>query len=171
MNTLNDGSAPCTSDELLAHLRESGIEARTLDHAPVFTVEEARATRPDLPGAHTRNLFLRNRKGRMWLVTVEADRPVDLKELGPALGAGRLSFGSEDRLMRWLGLSKGSVTPFGLINDREGKVTFAIEQALLDAELINAHPLTNARTTALRPTDLLRFCAAQDHDVVRLELG
>ena len=170
MNTLNDGSAPCTSDELLALLQDAGIDARTLDHAPVFTVEEARATRGELPGAHTKNLFLRNRKGRMWLVTVEADQRVDLRELAAALDAGRFSFGSEERLMRWLGLTKGAVTPFGVVNDREGKVTFAIDGALLQAEWINAHPLTNARTTALRPADLLRFCAEHGHEAIRLVL-
>ncbi len=170
MNTLNDGSDPCTSDELLAQLQAAGIAARTVDHAPVYTVDEARAVRGELPGAHTKNLFLRNKKGRMWLVTVEADRPVDLRRLATALGAGRFSFGSEERLMRWLGLTRGSVTPLAVVNDHEDKVTLAIEQALLDAEIINVHPLTNARTTALTPADLVRFCAECGHDPVRLEV-
>ncbi len=170
MSTLNDGSAPCTPDELLTRLEAAGIPSRTLEHAAVFTVEEARAVRDQLPGAHTKNLFLRNRKGRMWLVTVQADRVVDLWALGEALGAGRFSFASEERLMLWLGLRKGSVTPFGLVNDREGQVTFALEGALLEAELINIHPLINTRTTALEPRELMRFCAELGHEAVVLEL-
>lgn len=170
MTTLDDGSTPCTPDALLAKIAAAGIDARTLDHHPVFTVEEARAVRGELPGAHTKNLFLRNKKGRMWLVTVEADRRVDLKALGQALGAGRLSFGSEERLMKWLGLTKGSVTPLGVVNDVQGKVTFALDAALLRADLVNVHPLTNARTTALSPADLVRFCAEHGHDPALLEL-
>lgn len=168
MNLLDDGSAPCTPDELLQLLEAEGIAAATAEHAPVFTVEEARALRVDLPGAHTKNLFLRNRKGRMWLVCVDADRPVDLRELGETLGAGRFSFGSEERLMRWLGLTKGSVTPLAVVNDRSGKVTLVIEAGLLTAEFVNVHPLTNTRTTALRPADLLRFCASVGHEAAVL---
>ncbi len=170
MSTLNDGSAPCTPDDLMRQLEAAGISSRTLEHAAVFTVQEARAVRDQLPGAHTKNLFLRNRKGRMWLVTVQADRAVDLRRLASALGAGRFSFASEDRLMRWLGLRKGSVTPFGLVNDCEEQVTFAIDGTLLEAELINIHPLINTRTTALAPRELLRFCAEGGHEAVVLEL-
>lgn len=170
MTTLNDGSAPCTSDALLARLAELGIDAPTQDHEAVFTVNEAAALQHQQPGAHTKNLFLRNKKGRMWLVTVEAHRPVDLKALGQALGAGRLSFGSEERLMAWLGLTAGSVTPLAVINDPTGAVTLAIDSDLLQADLVNVHPLTNTRTTALRPDDLVRFCAACDHDPILVQL-
>jgi Ala-tRNA(Pro) deacylase len=163
--------SPWTPDDLLARLTADDIQARTVEHAPVFTVEEARAVRGELPGAHTKNLFLRNKKGRMWLVTVEADRTIDLKGLAKALGAGHFSFASAERLITWLGLTKGSVTPFGLINDTEKKVTFAIDAVLLEAEIINIHPLTNARTTAITPADLLRFCASTGHDPIRLTLS
>jgi len=162
---LADGSPAMTPDALLDRLTAEGIAHHTVEHPPVFTVEEARALRGQLAGSHCKNLFLRNKKGGMWLVTVEEERRVDLKDLGERLGAGRFSFGSPDRLMLYLGVVPGSVTPLALVNDVTGAVTFAIDSVLLEGGPLNVHPLTNDRTTAIAPRDLLRFCEATGHGV------
>ena len=168
--SLADGSQPCEPDELLAKLAGMGIEAKTVEHAPVFTVEEAKALRGELAGAHIKNLFLRNKKGAMWLVTCLEDREVDLKSLGETLGAGRFSFGSAERLMSYLGVRPGAVTPLAVVNDKGGKVTMVLDKGVLDHPVVNAHPLVNHQTTALSPGDLLRFLEAQDHAPQLLEM-
>lgn len=162
---LADGTAPAGSAELRARLEALGIAARTVDHPPVFTVEEARQYKGDLPGAHTKNLFLRDKPGkRMWLVCVLADRDVDLRALPERIGAKpRLSFGSEERLMRFLGVTAGAVSPLAIINDHGHAVTVVLDRALLDADIVNLHPLDNAKTTAVAPADLLRFLEAEGH--------
>src|SRR5437879_6721437 len=109
--------------QLFARLDALGIAHRTVEHVPVFTVEQAKAHRGILPGHHIKNLFLRNKKEEMWLVVALEDRAVDLKRLGEKLGAGRLSFGSPERLGKYLGVQPGSVTPFAVINDSAHKVT------------------------------------------------
>lgn len=161
---------PATPDELLSFLTELGIEARTVEHPPVFTVDEAQRLRGDLPGAHSKSLFLRDKKGRMWLVVTMEDRSIDLKDLAQRLGAGRLSFGSPDRLMRHLGVIPGAVSPFGVINDRSGVVEVALDRELLDADPLNFHPLDNSRTTAISATDLRRLLKATGHEPVVLDL-
>ena len=162
---------PTSPDQLFAHLDELGIRTRTVQHPPVFTVDEAKALRGDLPGAHIKNLFLRNKKGDMWLVVAEESRPIDLKALGERLGAGRLSFGSPERLMSYLGVVPGAVTPFALINDREGQVRVAIDKAVLEQDPVNCHPLTNDMTTAIAPRDLLAFIESSGHKPMILDLG
>ena len=162
---------PTSPIQLFAHLDELGIRTRTVQHPPVFTVEEAKALRGDLPGAHIKNLFLRNKKGEMWLVVAEESRPIDLKALGERLGAGRLSFGSPERLMNALGVIPGAVTPFALINDRAGQVSVAIDKAVLEQDPVNCHPLTNDMTTAIAPRDLLAFIERSGHKPLILDLG
>jgi Ala-tRNA(Pro) deacylase len=162
---------PATSEELFARLAELGIGAATVQHAAVFTVEEAKAQRGALPGGHVKNLFLRNKKGAMWLVVAEEDRAIDLKALGERIGAGRLSFGSADRLMAYLGVPPGAVTPFAVINDRAGAVRVVIDRGLLDRDPINCHPLRNDMTTAIAAVDLLAFLAACGHEAEILDLG
>lgn len=149
--------------QLFDRLHQLGIAHRTVEHPPVFTVEEAKALRGDLPGHHIKNLFLRNKKEEMWLVVALEDRAVDLRRLGERLGAGRLSFGSPDRLKRHLGVEPGSVTPLALINDEQRVVRLALDRALADGGPINAHPLVNTMTTALAAPDLLRFFEATGH--------
>src|SRR6185369_1344796 len=122
---------PTSAEQLLARLGELGIASRTVDHDAVFTVDEAKALRGELPGGHIKNLFLRNKKEEMWLVVVEEDKRIDLKALGELLGAGKLSFGSPDRLMTYLGVLPGAVTPFSIINDKGGKVKVVLDQDLL----------------------------------------
>ena len=147
VSRLADGSAPATPEQLFELLDALGIVHGTVEHEPVFTVEEAKAVRARMPGGHTKNLFLRNKKGRMWLVVCQEDRLVDLKALARHVGAGRFSFGSADRLMRHLGVIPGAVSPFAIINDRGGLVSVVLDLAVLDDERINFHPLDNARTT------------------------
>ena len=149
---------------------ELGIQSKTVRHPPVFTVEEAKALRGSLPGAHIKNLFLRNKKGEMWLVTCLEDRQVDLKALGTALGAGRFSFGSAERLMTYLGVLPGAVTPFAVINDTEGKVRMVLDKGILGNDPVNAHPLVNDMTTALESRDLIRFLEAEKHPPQILDL-
>src|ERR1044072_7896776 len=112
--------------QLFARLDQLGIAHRTVEHPPVFTVEEAKALRGNLPGHHIKNLFLRNKKEEMWLVVALEDRDIDLKRLGDVLGAGRLSFGSADRPKRSLGVAPGSVTPLSLANDEAHAVQLAL---------------------------------------------
>ncbi len=159
-----NASTPLDEKALFARLDELGIACQTHEHAQLFTVEQSRALRGDLAGGHIKNLFLRDKKRRMWLVTVLESRQIDLKALRHELGArGNLSFGSAELLMENLGVIPGAVTPFAVINDREGKVTMVLDKAVLDDDPVNAHPLRNDMTTALAPADLLRFLEAEGH--------
>jgi Ala-tRNA(Pro) deacylase len=164
-------AAPASPDQLFARLEELGIRSKTVRHPPVFTVEEAKALRGDLPGGHIKNLFLRNKKEEMWLVVAAEDRIIDLKRLGERIGAGRLSFGSPERLMKHLGIVPGAVTPFALINDRDRRVKVVIDRALLASDPVNCHPLTNDMTTAISPADLIAFVRACGHEPEVMNLG
>lgn len=168
---LADGSRPAGTAQLLERMAVLGIAARTVDHPPVFTVEEAARYKGDLPGAHTKNLFLRDKPGKkMWLVCALADREIDLRELPARIDAKpRLSFGSPERLMKFLGVTPGAVSPFAIINDLGKTVQVVLDRALLDAEIVNLHPLDNAKTTAIAPTDLLRFLEAAGHPPLVLD--
>ena len=161
--SLADGSRPLGSDELLRRFDTLGIAHRTTSHAPVFTVAESKELRGDFPGGHSKNLFLRNKKGHMWLVTCLEDRQIDLKKLAEHLGAGRFSFASAERLMRYLGVIPGAVTPFAVINDRGGAVSMVLDAALLEHDPLNFHPLDNAMTTAVSAEDLIRFLEHAGH--------
>ena len=149
--------------QLFDRLAALGIAQRTVEHPPVFTVEEAKALRGNLAGHHIKNLFLRNKKEEMWLVVALEDRAIDLKRLGEALGAGRLSFGSAERLKRHLGVEPGSVTPLALINDEGRTVQLALDRGLVDGGPVTVHPLVNTMTTAMAAPDLLRFFGATGH--------
>jgi Ala-tRNA(Pro) deacylase len=163
---------PTSPDMLFRRLAELGISHRTVEHPPVFTVEEAKALRGELPGGHVKNLFLRNKKGdAMWLVVALEDRAIDLKALGEKIGAGRVSFCSADRLLAHLGILPGSVTPLALINDRDCRVRVVIDKGLLEHDPVNVHPLVNTMTSALSPGDLLAFIKACGHQPQILDLG
>jgi Ala-tRNA(Pro) deacylase len=147
-----------------AFLRQHGITAARHEHAAVMTVDESERLVPPLPGAKTKNLFLRDKKGaRHFLVTVPAARAVDLNALGAALGAGRLGFASPERLHRHLAITPGSVSLLALVNDTAGAVEFVIDRALWEAEAVHAHPLTNTATMILRHADLELFLQATGH--------
>jgi Ala-tRNA(Pro) deacylase len=168
---LDDGSVPLSPQRLLHRLEELGIPHTTHRHPPVFTVEESQKLKGDLPGAHTKNLFVRDKKGGMWLLVALYDREVDLLALAKTLGvSGRFSFGSGDRLMRYLGVTPGSVTPFAAANDHGGAVRVALDSGLREHDLWNAHPLDNAMTTAVRGEDMLRFLEAVGHPPVWVDV-
>ncbi len=157
--------------QLFARLDALGLAHRTVEHAPVFTVEQAKHHRGVLPGHHIKNLFLRNKKEEMWLVVALEDRAIDLRNLGERLGAGRLSFGSPERLRKYLGVEPGSVTPFSVINDTGRAVRLVLDAGLQADGPVNAHPLTNTMTTAIALADLLRFFQATGHEPGWLDLA
>ena len=160
---LADGTAPATPADLFRRLESLGIEASTVKHPPVFTVGEAKALRGEISGCHTKNLFLRNKKGKMWLLVCLEDRAIDLKELAGRLDAGRLSFGSAERLGQHLGVIPGAVTPFAIMNDKTKAVKVAVDKAILEKGPLNFHPLDNAQTTSIRADDLFKFLEAEGH--------
>ena len=161
---------PATPDALFARLAELGIETKTIEHPPLHTVAESKKLRGELPGGHCKNLLLRDKKKRNWLVVTLEDKPVDMKSLPEKIGAGRLSFASAERLMEFLGVNPGSVTPFALMNDSAQQVTVVLDEEMLAYELLNYHPLENTRTTAISRDNLLRFIAACGHRPLRVRL-
>ena len=144
-------------DRLLAWMAEQGIAHTTHDHPAVFRVDEGHELKAAMPGAHTKNLFLKDKKGRLWLISARQDTVIDLKRAPKTIGSDRLSFGNETLLYETLGLTPGSVTALGLINDTEKRVTFVLDEALWDADIVNFHPLTNTATTALAQAEFRRF--------------
>jgi Ala-tRNA(Pro) deacylase len=146
--------------ELLAFLDARGIAHRTRDHPAVFRVEEGLELKAAMPGAHTKNLFLKDKKDRLWLVSARQDTPIDLKRLDRAIGSARLSFATEALLWEALGVRPGSVTAFALLNDRRRRVRFVLDRALHDAEIVNFHPMENTATTAVSGADFRRFLDA-----------
>lgn len=154
-------AVPVELNDFLANHR---IDAERFDHPPVMTVEESERLVPTLPGAKTKNLFLRNKKGdRHFLVTVPHDLAVDLNALGARLGAGRLGFASAERLERHLGITPGSVSLLALVNDAMHSVEFVIDRRLWEADAVHAHPLRNDATMVLLHASLERFLAATGH--------
>jgi len=158
-------------DTLFSRLAELGIATTTVDHDPMFTVEQSGALRESLPGAHTKNLFLTDKDGRMVLVVAKDDTKVDLKALAKRLGAGRFSFGKAELLEAVLGVSPGSVTPLALIHPSAAEVVVVVDQALVDFAEVNCHPLENTATTRLATKDLIRFIEACGHQPVIQPLG
>jgi len=163
---------PLTPDDLFDFLGSHGIEVTTVDHPPLYTVEDAKMLRSALEGAHTKNLFLKDKKGQLFLVVIEADASVDLKAIPQIIGAnGRVSFGSPDLLLELLGVVPGAVSPFGVLNDAGGRVTVVLDAALQHSEKLNHHPLVNTKTTTIRRDDLLRFLRATGHEPKILPVG
>lgn len=164
--------APKTRDELFAALDVLGIAHTTKDHPPVFTVSESQSLRDTIPGGHTKNLFLKDKKGQYFLVTVEEDAVVDLKSIHMLIGGrGRVSFGKPEPLLELLGVTPGSVTAFGVINDGEGLVQVVLDEALMKHDIINAHPLRNDATTSIARDDLLRFLESTGHSPLIVPLS
>ena len=154
---------PADSAELFRRFDELGIAYETHSHPAVFTVEQAQLHCSHLPGVHCKNLFLKDKKGQLWLATMLDGRAVDIKALQRAMGAARLSFGKAELLNEVLGVIPGAVTPFGLINDSERRVRVFLDAEMMAGELVNFHPLRNDATTAMAPADLRRFIAACGH--------
>ena len=159
-----------TRDDLMRRLEELGIAHTTIEHAAVFTVAESDAVNRTLAGGHTKNLFFKDAKGRLWLVVADAHARLDLKALPAAIGSAKLSFGKPDLLMEALGVAPGSVTALALINDTRHQVSVVVDASLIRHDVINCHPLTNTATTSLARDDLFRFMRATGHEprVVRI---
>jgi Ala-tRNA(Pro) deacylase len=154
---------PATRKELFDRLASLGIETKTRDHAPVYTVEEARALRGEIPGGHCKNLFLKDDKGNVWLIVCLEEAQIDLKAAPSKIGSRRLSFGKPELLMELLGVEPGSVTPFGLINDTANRVNVVLDAAMMAHEVVNYHPLENTATTTIRSGDLVSFIKSCGH--------
>jgi Ala-tRNA(Pro) deacylase len=146
--------------DLLDWLDRQDIAHSTLDHDPVFRVGEGDEIKAALPGGHTKNLFLKDAKGRLWLISALDRTVIDLKRLHPVIGSARLSFGSAELMVERLGVTPGSVTAFALVNDPEQRVTFVLDAALAQSDPVNFHPLTNAATTSVSQADFRRFLTA-----------
>ena len=158
-----------TPAELFALLDRLGIAHRTVRHPPLFTVEQSRGLRGTIPGGHTKNLFLKDKKGVLFLVVALEDATIDLKGLHRRLdAAGRFSFGSADLLRAVLGVEPGAVTPFAAMNDTTRRVTIVLEAAMMAHDTLNYHPLDNTMTTSIGRDDLVRFLEATGH-VPRIE--
>ncbi len=162
---------PTQRETLFARLAELGIAPVTVEHAPMFTVEQSQVLRATLPGAHTKNLFLVDKDGACTLVVAKDDTSIDLKTVAVRLGLGRLSFGKPELLAERLGVTPGSVTPFALINDRKRLVRVVLDAALLQSAEVNCHPLENTATTRLATLDLIRFIEVCGQDPVILSFG
>jgi len=163
-----------TRAELMAFLDELGIETETIEHEAVFTVAESAHLKSMVRGGKSKNLFLKDKKGRLFLLSAEDEAEIDLKQLHKLLGAhGRFSFGSAELLYEVWGVTPGSVTPFGAINDKDSRVTVALDAGLLAHGRVNFHPLENTATTALSAADLIKFLRATGHEplIVTLEDG
>ena len=158
-------------ETLTVWLTANGVDHVTHDHPAVFRVEEGVDLKADLPGAHTKNLFLKDHKGRLWLISARQDTVIDLKLAAAAMGSGRLSFGNETLMYDTMGVRPGSVTALGLINDTDRRVTFVLDRHLWDADIVNFHPLTNTATTALDQGAFRRVLELLGREPVVVDFG
>jgi Ala-tRNA(Pro) deacylase len=156
---------PASPEDLFAFLDRLGTVHSTVNHPALFTVEQSRTLRGQIPGGHTKNLFLRDKKGAFYLVVALEDAAIALKDLHRRLGAsGRLSFGSAEAMGELLGVVPGSVTPFAAINDTTGQVTVILDRAMLDYDVLNFHPLVNTMTTSIARDGLIKFLSETGHE-------
>lgn len=167
---MDDAVSPPAPERLFAFLDALGIDHSTVRHPPAFTVEQGNAVWGEIPGIHCKNLFLKDAKGKLWLVVAPADKRIDLKRLPERIGSARLSFGSAELLGAVLGVSPGSVTPFALINDTAHRVTVVLDKGMMEEPLLNYHPLTNEATTTIKNEDFHRFLKACGHTAVVVSL-
>jgi Ala-tRNA(Pro) deacylase len=159
---------PAAPEDLFARLDALGVAHKTTQHRPVFTVEESADLKAAMPGGHTKNLFLKDKKGALFLLCALSHTAIELNALSKLLGAGRFSFGSADRLMQHLGVTPGSVTLFALMNDPERRVTLLLDEGLFGHDLVNFHPLRNDATTAISPAGMLAFVRSLGREPIRL---
>lgn len=146
-----------TRPDLIAFFDAHGIDHVTTEHEAVFRVGEGEMVKHGIEGAHSKNLFLKDAKGRLWLICAQDATVIDLKRLHPVIGSARLSFGSAELMAETLGVTPGSVTAFAMINDTDHRVSFVLDRALAEAERVNFHPLTNTATTTVSQAGLRRF--------------
>ena len=154
---------PADRNDLFATFQRLGLRTTTLEHPPLFTVEQSRALRGEIAGGHTKNLFLKDKKDAVFLVVAEEDADIDMKNLHKRIGSARLSFGRPELLEELLGVIPGAVTPFGVINDIGGRVTVILDAGLMRHDRLNFHPLENTATTTIGRDDLIAFLSASGH--------
>jgi Ala-tRNA(Pro) deacylase len=155
---------PATPEELFAFLDRLNIAHTTIAHPPLFTVEQSRARRGTIPGGHTKNLFLKDKRSALYLVVALEDATIELKSLHRRLGAaGRFSFAAADLLREVLGVEPGAVTPFGALNDTAGRVSVVLDAKMMEHATLNYHPLVNSMTTSIASQGLTKFLAATGH--------
>lgn len=159
---------PATPEDLFAYLDALGVQHTTTSHRPIFTVEEGADLKAQLPGGHSKNLFLKDKKGALFLLSALGDTVIDLNAVSKVLGVGRFSFGSAERLMDNLGVTPGSVTLFALINDPDKRVTLLLDEGFFAHDPVNFHPLRNDANTAVSPADLLKFIRSLGREPIRL---
>ena len=160
-----------TPKELLSILDELNIEYVNTEHPPVFTVEEADRHHEGIEGAHSKNLFFKDKKKRLFLVITLDHKAIKIKEVAKTIGAKTMSFGKPDLLMEILGVSPGSVTPFAAVNiPKDREVRIILDEEMMEKKILNFHPLVNTATTTISSTDLLRFLAhvGQEPEIIRL---
>lgn len=162
---------PTSPDQLLGQLNNLKIDYGLYEHEAVFTVAESKKTDALIPAHHTRNMFLRTKKKKNYLVTLSDDTPIDLKKLEALINAKRFSFGSPDRLMEILGVYPGSVTPLSIINANPDDLTIILEKKMMDAQLIDVHPLINTMTITIKPRDLIKFMDNFGHSPIIVDLS
>jgi Ala-tRNA(Pro) deacylase len=155
---------PATPQDLFAFLDRLGIRHTTVSHPPLFTVTDSQSLRGQIAGGHTKNLFLKDKPGALFLVVAEEDARIDLKSIHRRIGAKRVSFGSAELLAQHLGVPPGSVTPFAAINDSAGAVSVVLDTALMQHAVLNFHPLINTMTTSIAARDLVAFLKATGHE-------
>ncbi len=146
-----------TKTDLFKLLEEKGLNFQIHDHEPLFTVEDSEKMRGIIDGAHTKNLFLKNKKNNFFLLSCDENTKVDLKKFSKAINAKNLSFAKEDYLNKYLGIKPGSVSPYSLLNDNENEVSFYIDDKLANSEIINFHPLINTTTITIKTSDFIKF--------------
>jgi Ala-tRNA(Pro) deacylase len=155
---------PASRADLFACLQRLGIETVTFEHPPLFSVEESRKLRGEIAGGHTKNLFLKDKKERVFLVVAEEDSEIDMKSLHKRIGSARLSFGRPELLLELLGVVPGSVTPFAVINDHDRLVSVVVDERLLTHARLNFHPLENTATSTIAREDFLTFLRHTGHE-------
>ena len=162
---------PATKSDLFMLLDELEISHKTTVHKPVFTVEESAEIKAHMPGAHTKNLFLKDKGGNFFLICAESQAQIKVNKLHPHLGCKRLSFGKAEYLLEHLGVTPGSVCLFAIMNDKDLNVQLIIDQTLADADIVNFHPLLNDATTAISSDDMIKFANATDHDPIIMDFA
>ncbi len=162
---------PATPQQLFDLFDQLGIEHKTTEHPPIFTVDQGRELWGTIPGLHCKNLFLKDKKDKVWLVVMPSAKRADLNKIEKRIGAARLSFAKPELLLEILGLTPGSVTPFALLNDKEKRVTVVLDDSMLMSEFVNYHPLHNAASTTIRAQDLIKFVHALNYQPIVTDCG
>lgn len=168
-DTKND--LPTSPQQLLDQLKSLNIQYKLHEHEAVFTVAESEQVDAQIPGTHCRNLFLRDKKKKNFLVSLQNATEVDIKKLPEVIGSSRLSFGSADRLWQYLGVRPGSVCPFSIMNDTDHQVEIFLDQSMMEADIFNFHPLLNTMTVSLKPDDLVKFIETTGHKAHIVDLS